>query len=225
MQRNTSLGSHRIHASLKWMLTLLPRSKRWSARPKPATSWCAATRHIDHKRASVLRPSFLFGPFCSSRCHCANLFYLKFAIFNFFLLVVWIAQTTLIENRPVYTQYSLCVLFVKILAAGGTPPVYGFASVVITIEDVNDNSPYFPRDNPTSVVVPFNLPHGASVVRIGALDTDEGLNGTVGLALVEEVSYRLFCEKAWLKFLSVFSNFNLIRSLVDHLFKDKWRHW
>ncbi|XP_017677245.1 PREDICTED: protocadherin Fat 4-like [Lepidothrix coronata] len=53
-----------------------------------------------------------------------------------------------------------------------------YATVFVTVLDVNDNSPVFGATN-TTVNVPENVPPGTSVTRVSATDVDEGFNGLV----------------------------------------------
>ncbi|XP_027549048.1 protocadherin Fat 4-like [Neopelma chrysocephalum] len=57
-----------------------------------------------------------------------------------------------------------------------------YATVFVTVLDVNDNSPVFGVTN-TTVNIPENVPPGTSVARVSATDADEGFNGLVVYAL------------------------------------------
>ncbi|KFO96264.1 Protocadherin beta-1, partial [Calypte anna] len=59
---------------------------------------------------------------------------------------------------------------------GGSPPRSGTARVRIVVLDANDNSPIFDREV-YEVQVPENSPSGQLVVKVVAVDPDEGSNG------------------------------------------------
>lgn len=62
----------------------------------------------------------------------------------------------------------------------GTPSLSSTATVVVTVRDLNDNSPNFPGDYATSLLE--NTADG-TVIRVEASDPDPGVNG--------EVEYRI----------------------------------
>jgi len=58
------------------------------------------------------------------------------------------------------------------------------ATLLINVEDVNDNSPYF-SENSYSAVVPENISIGYVVIRVAAEDKDSGSNGKLTYSLVQ----------------------------------------
>ena len=62
--------------------------------------------------------------------------------------------------------------FQIIVQDNGVPPKYATASVVITVQDVNDNDPMFNPKNYDAVVSESDLP-GMPVVNVVATDPDE----------------------------------------------------
>ena len=60
----------------------------------------------------------------------------------------------------------------------GTPPLTGYAKVIVDIEDVNDNSPEWVVFNP-SVSVYENATVGSMVATVRATDSDTGDFGKV----------------------------------------------
>nr|CAB3236337.1 protocadherin-16-like Dachsous [Phallusia mammillata] len=67
----------------------------------------------------------------------------------------------------------------QVVAAAGTPPIYGFSTVEVNIRDVNDNAPKFDAQSLTAVTLPYTLAQGSTVRVIRAVDTDDAENGTV----------------------------------------------
>ncbi|XP_039607150.1 protocadherin Fat 4 isoform X1 [Polypterus senegalus] len=67
----------------------------------------------------------------------------------------------------------------------GTPKKVGYLQVNVTIQDVNDNPPVFEHENYESSV-PEDSEVGASVLRVAALDRDEGANADIRYSLDPE---------------------------------------
>lgn len=61
---------------------------------------------------------------------------------------------------------------------GGTPPRTGSINIEISVVDINDNSPRF-LNSSYSVDVPENVPINTTIIRVRAIDPDEGANGEV----------------------------------------------
>uniref|UniRef100_UPI00358FCDC6 protocadherin Fat 4-like n=1 Tax=Myxine glutinosa TaxID=7769 RepID=UPI00358FCDC6 len=72
-------------------------------------------------------------------------------------------------------------LNVSVRAQSGGPSAY--IPVLLTVEDLNDNSPTFEEEN-REVVVEENVPAGTVVTWVIAHDSDKGLNGTVLYGLI-----------------------------------------
>lgn len=66
----------------------------------------------------------------------------------------------------------------------GNPPRSARAIVRVMITDVNDNTPVIVEPEETVVSVREELPAGKEVVRVRAVDTDEGNNATVTYSFV-----------------------------------------
>ena len=59
-----------------------------------------------------------------------------------------------------------------------------FNNTIVTVTDVNDNTPVIVEPEETVVSVREELPAGKEVVRVRAIDTDEGNNATVTYSFV-----------------------------------------
>ncbi|KAJ8387249.1 hypothetical protein AAFF_G00158720 [Aldrovandia affinis] len=70
---------------------------------------------------------------------------------------------------------------------GGSPPRAGSMTVHIRVLDFNDNSPTFER-NSLKVELHEDAPVGFLIVKVHAFDPDDGINGEVVYAFVEESS-------------------------------------
>ena len=66
---------------------------------------------------------------------------------------------------------------------GGSPPRTSKASLTVTVEDINDNQPYFESSTPDTLSLPENTPLGTTVLTVTARDDDIGLNGKVAYTL------------------------------------------
>ncbi|CAI4225888.1 unnamed protein product [Auanema sp. JU1783] len=58
----------------------------------------------------------------------------------------------------------------------------GFARVLVSIDDINDNSPRY-ESSLQHVTLPSDLPVGSEVVRVSATDLDSGSNGQIAYAI------------------------------------------
>ncbi|XP_077387470.1 protocadherin alpha-8-like isoform X25 [Festucalex cinctus] len=74
---------------------------------------------------------------------------------------------------------------------GGKPPKSGEMNILITVLDVNDNTPVFSQDT-YSVMLNENAPMGTTVVQVNATDLDDGQNGDVIYSFGDSVSNSLF---------------------------------
>ena len=77
-------------------------------------------------------------------------------------------------DRETTAFYSLVIEALD----GGSPPLRGFMTVNITIQDVNDNQPIFNQSR-YFATVPENATIGTSVLQVFATDTDAGDNGRI----------------------------------------------
>lgn len=73
----------------------------------------------------------------------------------------------------------------------GTPPMTSQERFVVRIDDVDDNQPRFVRSEYDCSVVE-NAAAGAPLVRVQAVDPDEGLNGEVEYSLGSDADSRIF---------------------------------
>uniref|UniRef100_H2ZF81 Cadherin domain-containing protein n=1 Tax=Ciona savignyi TaxID=51511 RepID=H2ZF81_CIOSA len=88
----------------------------------------------------------------------------------------------------------------QVIASSGSPPIFGFAMVTVTISDVNDNPPHFISSSAgrlEPIIIPFSSLVGATLHSVVAIDNDEGRNG--------QVKYRLQSD-----FFSIDSNTGVI---------------
>ncbi|XP_055018856.1 cadherin-23 [Boleophthalmus pectinirostris] len=68
----------------------------------------------------------------------------------------------------------------------GRPPLWGTATLIITVIDVNDNRPVFVRPaNGTIIHISEEQPPGLPVYEVHATDADEGVNGEVRYAFLQ----------------------------------------
>uniref|UniRef100_A0A6P4FXR2 Protein dachsous n=1 Tax=Drosophila rhopaloa TaxID=1041015 RepID=A0A6P4FXR2_DRORH len=81
-------------------------------------------------------------------------------------------------DRETTPGYSLLIEALD----GGSPPLRGFMTVNITIQDVNDNQPIFNQSR-YFATVPENATVGTSVLQVYASDTDADENGLVEYAI------------------------------------------
>lgn len=85
----------------------------------------------------------------------------------------------------------------------GNPPRNAKAIVRVMVTDVNDNTPVIVEPEETVLSVREELPAGTEVVRIRAVDTDEGNNASITYSFVIGefcTSHLLF----WTRFLEIF---------------------
>ena len=75
-------------------------------------------------------------------------------------------------------------MFLKVIASSGTPPVFGFASVLIILNDVNDNAPHLigsVNGILPPITIPYSMDIGTVVSTLSVVDNDSGQNGTVSV--------------------------------------------
>ena len=83
-----------------------------------------------------------------------------------------------------------------ILQATSTSHKAVFATVSVTVKDVNDNKPTF-LDTPYTGAVLENASLGMTVMRVTAVDKDEVLYFKSSLTLVSSRSYLSYCKISW----------------------------
>jgi len=80
-------------------------------------------------------------------------------------------------DREVNDRYSMRVYAADGDARGASNS--GAVDVLISVVDVNDNRPVFEGEGRYEVTVPENVPHHTTILRVKAVDDDQGLNGQV----------------------------------------------
>ncbi|XP_036380432.1 protocadherin alpha-3-like isoform X11 [Megalops cyprinoides] len=65
----------------------------------------------------------------------------------------------------------------------GKPPRSGSLQIIVNVMDFNDNSPAFSKPL-YKVQIYENIPHGTSILKLNATDTDEGINSQIIYSLV-----------------------------------------
>ena len=99
-------------------------------------------------------------------------------------------------------------------------------TLFITVEDVNDNSPYF-NESSYSAVVPENIPIGYVVIRVAAQDRDSGSNGQLTYSLQPEPHHAdakfsinattgAITTREVLKVHNVQETYNFVVQVIDH---------
>ena len=79
----------------------------------------------------------------------------------------------------------------------GTPPRSAKAVVRVLVTDVNDNTPVIIEPEESGVGVREELPPGTEVLRIRAVDTDEGNNASVTYSFVMgKTNHNLYCHSS-----------------------------
>ncbi|XP_064092540.1 cadherin-related tumor suppressor-like [Macrobrachium nipponense] len=87
-------------------------------------------------------------------------------------------RTKMLLDREAIPKYEI-----KVIAKDqGIPPLSSTATVILDVQDVNDNSPeFYPQQY--FVLVPEDLPLSSSVIRVSATDRDAGENAVVSYEL------------------------------------------
>jgi hypothetical protein len=80
--------------------------------------------------------------------------------------------------NPFDREVSSNEYFIVAAADGGVPPLYGYASVTVTVTDDNDHMPIFTSDV-YNASMNKNAAIGTTVAQVVATDLDVGSNGTV----------------------------------------------
>ncbi|XP_030002155.1 protocadherin alpha-8-like [Sphaeramia orbicularis] len=74
---------------------------------------------------------------------------------------------------------------------GGKPPKSGTLNVSIVVLDINDNRPTFGHD-PYQIEIYENVSVGATVIRVNAVDPDEGNNGEIEYSLGKTLARKIY---------------------------------
>uniref|UniRef100_A0AAR2L9B7 Protocadherin-16 n=1 Tax=Pygocentrus nattereri TaxID=42514 RepID=A0AAR2L9B7_PYGNA len=83
-------------------------------------------------------------------------------------------------------------LELEVQASSGSPPAFGQTRVMITIADVNDNTPTFLPSSSESLLLPEVTKIGSVVYRVQAKDRDSGQNGRLTFHLLPSGGQRAF---------------------------------
>ncbi|XP_035240204.1 protocadherin Fat 4 [Anguilla anguilla] len=95
-----------------------------------------------------------------------------------------------VDSEEMKCKVTLGGLFTRLalprgcVSPSGVPPLTGTATVLILVDDLNDNRPAFARDA-LSAAVYEDVPVGTVIATVTALDPDDGVNGQVRYALEE----------------------------------------
>ncbi|XP_067899224.1 protocadherin-10-like [Heterodontus francisci] len=98
-----------------------------------------------------------------------------------------IAELLLVKSldREEQSTYKLVLTAVD----GGIPQRSGTAQIIINVLDANDNAPVFDHEIYRTNVVE-NAPNGTLVIRINAVDIDEGINAQVKYSFTDHASQK-----------------------------------
>ncbi|XP_023559798.1 protocadherin alpha-11 isoform X3 [Octodon degus] len=112
-------------------------------------------------------------------------------------------------DRESFSSYDLVVT----ARDGGSPPLWASATVLVEVEDVNDNAPVFAQPEYT-VFVKENNPPGSHIFTVCARDADAQENSLVSYSLVE----RRVGERALSSYVSVHAESGKVFALqpLDH---------
>lgn len=95
-------------------------------------------------------------------------------------------ETGVVSVKPFFDRETTPIVVFEVLAIdGGQPALTGTATVTLTVEDKNDNSPEFTQTN-YYFEVPENNPSGTSVGQLSAKDIDIGANAIFTFSLSPE---------------------------------------
>ena len=88
-------------------------------------------------------------------------------------------------------EMTLTLSFTVVARDAGSPPLSGTATVVVSILDVNDNSPQFDVGAGGEYLfsIDEDQPAGTFVGQVSALDPDSGDNGNVSYAILTDASF------------------------------------
>ncbi|KAM9849744.1 protocadherin alpha-8-like [Aulostomus maculatus] len=90
-------------------------------------------------------------------------------------------------DREQNSEHSLVVTAVD----GGKPHRSGTLNVSVIVLDINDNRPVFSQDT-YQIEVQENLPVGTTVIRVNAVDPDEGANGEIEYSLSKTLARKVY---------------------------------
>uniref|UniRef100_A0A4W4FZM6 Cadherin domain-containing protein n=1 Tax=Electrophorus electricus TaxID=8005 RepID=A0A4W4FZM6_ELEEL len=93
----------------------------------------------------------------------------------------------LVLHKPLDREKQPVIHLTLTAVDGGKPPRSGTMEIVITVVDVNDNTPIFSKQL-YKVRVSENSPVGTALIKLTATDLDEGVNGEIVYSLIERGS-------------------------------------
>ncbi|XP_052597922.1 protocadherin alpha-7 isoform X12 [Peromyscus californicus insignis] len=93
----------------------------------------------------------------------------------------------LVLRKPLDREEAAEMRLLLTATDGGKPELTGTVQLLITVLDVNDNTPFFDRSRYT-VKLPENVPNGTLVIKVNASDLDEGVNGDVMYSFSSDIS-------------------------------------
>ncbi|XP_030595526.1 protocadherin alpha-8-like [Archocentrus centrarchus] len=100
---------------------------------------------------------------------------------------------------------------------GGKPPQSGNMNILINVLDVNDNAPFFTKDE-YSVTLNENVPVGTTVIQVNATDLDDGTNGNVVYSFSKSVNQNTLN----LFYINPITGELTVKGLIDYEEKDKY---
>lgn len=96
---------------------------------------------------------------------------------------------TVVINQSEAIDYETCDQVTLVVRAydketyGNFPAFSNNGSLIITIQDVNDNAPYFLQNNKTFVIIPELVIPNQQVASVQARDNDSGINGIIHFSI------------------------------------------
>ena len=91
-------------------------------------------------------------------------------------------------DREEVSSYNLSIIAIDI----GTPPLTSTTSLIVFVEDRNDNPPVFSQNGSYSISVNENIPVGSTLLSVSATDADFGANGNITYQILSGNSLGIF---------------------------------
>lgn len=100
------------------------------------------------------------------------------------------------NSVPIDREHVPILTFSVVAMDSGEPPLSAFATVVIRVEDINDNGPQwiFPPPGPQAANINISAYStvGMVIARLEAIDPDQGVNGQVKYEIIRGNSHKYF---------------------------------
>ncbi|XP_067852704.1 uncharacterized protein [Heptranchias perlo] len=96
----------------------------------------------------------------------------------------------LVLERPLDREHQAAHQLTLTAFDGGNPEKFGTTQIIITVLDVNDNIPVY-EQNIYQVTTAENVPTNTLIVKVNAVDMDEGLNGEVIYSFSDHTPHRV----------------------------------